>query len=224
MKEWQMPGKPALVLLHMQNGLVGEQTQLPNWGADAVVRIRETGMLDRIQDLLAAFRAKKLPIAFVNAHSTGALGTIPAFGYIYDEFRAAGLEMDILHDPQTRHNLDVMPEMNRQPDEGLLINWNLSAFTMSGLDIWLKLRKVDTIVWAGFAAHSAVYTATVQANDLWYNVIVPRDATAVVNPRVGLPKDMDPDEADRMVERVIFDILAPTYSLVTTSEDVIKHL
>lgn len=224
MKEWQFPGKPALVLIHMQNGLVGEQTQLPNWGADAIVQIRESGMMDRIQDLLAAFRAKKLPIVFVNAHSTGSLGTVPHFGYIYDEMRAAGLDMDLLHDEKVRRMLDVMPEMNRQPDEGLLINWNLGAFTMSGLDIWLKLRGVNTLVMVGFAGHSAVYTSTVQANDYWYNVVIPRDATAVVNPRVGLPAGLDPAEANKMVERVVFDILAPTYSLVTNSSDVIAHL
>ncbi len=91
MKEWQMPGKPALVLMHMQNGLAGEQSMIPNWGSDAIVAIRESGMIDRIQDLLAAFRAKKLPICFVSAHSTGALATVPAFGHIYDEIRASGL-------------------------------------------------------------------------------------------------------------------------------------
>ena len=133
MEEWQFPGKPALVVMHMQNGLAGSMTMMPTWSSDAAVAIRESGMVDRIQDLLAAFRDKQLPICFVNAHSTGSIGTAPEFGHIYKEFRSTRLEMDILHDETLRHDLDVMPEMNRQRGEGLLINWNLGAFTMSGL-------------------------------------------------------------------------------------------
>jgi nicotinamidase-related amidase len=224
MKEWQMPGKPALVLMHMQNGLAGSQTMIPNWGGDAIVAIRASGMLDRIQDLLAAFREKELPICFVNAHSTGALGTVPVFGHIYDEMRASGLEMDILHDEKTRHSLDVMPEMNRRPGEGVLINWNLGAFTMSGLEIWLRLRGVDTIVFCGFAGHSVVYTSTLQACDLWYNVVIPRDATCVLVPRTTVPEGWTMEEADKKVEEVAFEILAPTYALVTTTADVVAHL
>ena len=224
MEEWQFPGKPALVVMHMQNGLAGSMTMMPTWSSDAAVAIRESGMVDRIQDLLAAFRDKQLPICFVNAHSTGSIGTAPEFGHIYKEFRSTRLEMDILHDEKLRHDLDVMPEMNRQRGEGLLINWNLGAFTMSGLDVWLKLRHVDTIVFCGFAGHSVVYTSTLQACDLWYNVVSPRDATCVLVPRVTLPEGWRMEEADEMVEKVTFDILAPIYSHVTNSADVIAHL
>jgi nicotinamidase-related amidase len=224
MEKWEMPGKPALVLMHMQNGLAGSMTMMPNWSSDAAMAISESGMLDRIQELLAAFREKQLPICFVNAHSTGAMATVPKFGQIYQEMRASRLDMDILHDEQLRHNLDVMPEMNRRPDEGLLINWNLGAFTMSGLDIWLRLRGVDTIIFCGFAGHSVVYTSTLQACDLWYNVVIPRDATCVVVPRVTVPEGWTMEEADTTVEKVTFDILAPIYSLVTNSADVIAHL
>ncbi len=219
-----MPGKPALVLMHMQNGLAGSQTLIPNWGPDAAVAIKESGMLGRIQDLLAAFRGKQLPICFVNAHSTGAIGAVPVFGHIYKEMRSRGLEMDILHDETLRVALDVMPEMNRRPEEGVLINWNLGAFTMSGLDIWLRLRGVDTIVFCGFAGHSVVYTSTLQAADLWYNVVIPQDAACVLVPRVTLPEGWTTETAEKQVERVVFELLAPTYSLVTNTVDVIKHL
>lgn len=224
MQKWEIPGKAALVLLHMQRGLAGDQDFIPTWGGDAKVAIRESGMLDRIQDLLAAFRKKGLPICFVSAHPTGTMFTAPMFGHIYDEMRASGLEKDILRDEKTRRGLDVMPEMNRRPDEGLLVGWNLGAFTMSGLDIWLRLRGVNTIVFVGFAGHSVVYTSTLQACDLWYNVVIPRDATCVLVPRKTLPEGWTMEEADKKVEEVVFDILAPIYSKVTTSAEVIERL
>ena len=224
MADWQMPGKPALVVMHMQNGLAGSMTMMPTWSSDAAVAIRESGMVDRIKELLTAFREKQLPICFVNAQSTGSIGTAPEFGHIYKEFRSTKLDMDILHDEKLRHDLDVMPEMDRRPEEGLLINWNLGAFTMSGLDIWLRLRDVDTIIFCGFAGHSVVYTSTLQACDLWYNVVIPRDATCVLVPQVTVPEGWKREEADEMVERVTFDILAPIYSHVTASADVVAHL
>ena len=99
-----------------------------------------------------------------------------------------------------------------------------SALVGTGLDVWLKLRHVDTIVFCGFAGHSVVYTSTLQACDLWYNVVIPRDATCVLVPRVTLPEGWRMEEADEMVEKVTFDILAPIYSHVTNSADVIAHL
>jgi nicotinamidase-related amidase len=221
--EWKMDGKPALVLFHMQKGLAGEQDFIPNWGGDAAVAIRESGMIDRILDLLAAFRAKKLPVAFVNA-IPNPIGVLPAYGHIYNEIKAANLRSDLLHDERMRNGLDVMPEMNRRPDEPILMNWLLGAFTMSGLDIWLKTQGVKTCVFGGFAGHSVVYTSTVQAGDDWYSVIIPRDATCVLVPRVTVPEGTDIAAIDKKVEEVVFDILAPAYSLVTTTEDVIKHL
>jgi nicotinamidase-related amidase len=219
-----MEGTPALVLFHMQRGLAGEQDFIPNWGGDAVGAIRDSGMVEKIQELLAAFRAKKLPVAFVNA-IPNPLGKVPAYGYLYDEIRAANFEkLDLLHDERLRYGLDVMPEMARQPDEPILMSWLLGGFTMSGLDTWLKLNKVDTCVFGGFAGHSVVYTSTLQAGDYWYNVVIPRDATCVLIPRMTIPEGWDPVGADKKVEEVVFDILAPTYSLVTTTTDVIKHL
>jgi hypothetical protein len=69
-----------------------------------------------------------------------------------------------------------------------------------------------------------VYTSTVQASDLWCNVVIPRDATCVLVPRMTVPEGWEMEEADKKVEQVVFDILAPTYSKVTTSADVIDHL
>ena len=49
MTDRKMDGKPALVLFHMQRSLAGEQDFIHNWGGDAAVAMRESGMLDRIQ-------------------------------------------------------------------------------------------------------------------------------------------------------------------------------
>jgi nicotinamidase-related amidase len=224
MSDWKFDGKPGLVLLHLQNGLVGEQDFIPNWAAESVRAIRESGMLDRIQDLLAAFRAKKLPVCFVSVNPPGDMPVVPAYGHLFREMEAAGISGDILHDERLRRSMDIIPEMNRQPDEPVLKQWLLGGFTMSGLDLWLKLNYVRTVVLAGYAGHSVVYNTMIQAADLWYSVIIARDATAVNVPHATMAAGTDFAAVDKNVEHVCFDIMAPTYSLVTNAKDIIGHL
>jgi len=224
MSDWKMDGKPGLVLLHVQNGLVGEQDFIPNWASESVRAIRESHMLDRCQDLLAAFRAKKLPICFVSVNPPGDMPFVPAYGHLFREMEAAGISGDILHDERLRWSMEVIPEMNRQPDEPILKQWLLGGFTMSGLDLWLKLNYVRTVILGGYAGHSVVYNTMIQAADLWYSVIIARDATCVNVPHATMSADTDFAAVDKNVEHVTFDIMAPTYSLVTSSEDIIRHL
>jgi nicotinamidase-related amidase len=224
MSDWKFDGKPGLVLLHVQNGLVGEQDFIPNWASESRLAIRKSGMLDRVQDLLAAFRAKKLPVCFVSVNPPGDMPTVPAYGHLFREMEAAGISGDILHDERLRRSMEVIPAMNRQPDEPVLKQWLLGGFTMSGLDIWLKLKGVRTVVLGGYAGHSVVYNTMIQAADLWYSVVIARDATCVNVPHATMPEGTDFAAVDKNVEHVVFDIMAPTYSLVTSTEDVVGHL
>ena len=226
MNDWKMDGKPGLVVLHMQQGLVGKGTRIPRWFEAAKKVILESGMTDRIQDLLKAFRAEGLPVVFVSSLGNP-IGTVPAYGRLYANIEhtrgpeMAKMEANFVDNPRVREIVEVIPELSRRPDEPLLINWLLGGFTNSGLDLVLKLRGVRTIVLVGFALHSIVYNTAVQAGDLWYSTIIPRDASAVCVPPTFPGAS---PELDKKVTDVVLDVLAPTISLVTTSADVIAHL
>ena len=57
--------KPALVFIHMQFGITDERGTVAFLGHAKATR--ESGIIARQQALLKAFRAKKLPVIFVNA-------------------------------------------------------------------------------------------------------------------------------------------------------------
>ena len=61
MSDWKMKGKPALVILHMQQGIVGEEGNVPGL-FDA---INEAGIIPRQQALLKAFRDKAVSLGLV---------------------------------------------------------------------------------------------------------------------------------------------------------------
>ena len=76
MTDWEMIGKPALVILHMQEGIVGNRRMFPGKDKD----IELAGVLPHQQALLKAFRDRELPIVYVNA-LPNPIGILPAYGF-----------------------------------------------------------------------------------------------------------------------------------------------
>ena len=213
MSDWEIDGKPALVILHMQEGMIGKGTFHPERHHTVVKAVNESGMLNHIRELLKAFRDKELPVIFVNVlhnpfGASSAYGSL--FQYSGEPQKSLGLS-GMLDSSSTREDLEVISELNRRTDEPLLLNWLLGAFNNSGLDLILKFKGVKTLVLAGFTGHSVVYHTAVQAVDLWYSVIIPRDAS------------VSPAPAQKAFEAVM-EIMAPSIALVTTTEDVVWHI
>lgn len=220
MREWKMEGKPALVLLHYQEGIIGKGDWVQGWYEPAKERVLQVGMIEHTKVLLKAFREKGLPVVFVNA-IPNPIGKLPKYGFLFDKNREHYNDAPLVENEDLARGLKVMPEMERRPNEPVLYNWLLAGFTNSGLDAYLRANNVETIVLCGFALNSVVYHTAVQAGDLWYNTIIPSDTAAVYMPR-KFPGDR-PD-IDEIVTKVVLEEMAPSLSLVTTSDDVIAHL
>ena len=202
MNDWTMKGKPAFVLLHMQQGIVGKRGNIPG----LYEAIGKSGIIPRQQELLRAFRDKGLPAVFVRAlHVTGSqnpCGVLPAYGNLCTLIETA---------EETPDNLEIIPEVAPRPGEPVLTNWLVGAFTCSGLDEVLRANGVETIVLAGCVTHIAVYTAALQAIDKWYSVIIADDACTV-------PADQ------KRAEDVVLEMMAPNISLVTGTADIVGHI
>ena len=199
--EWKMHGKPALVVNHMQASILDNKSEY-NFGP----LVRQSGMIERVRALLAAFRERNLPIVYLGAvmGDGGLQHRLPAYGKLFDMIRS---NIDKLDDRESART--VIAELGRRPEEPVLVNWLLGGYTQSGLDTWLKVNHVDTVVMTGFATHSVVFNATIQACDNWYSVVIPRDAMTSFLPSLS---------------ETMLNELFPFYSKVTTTADVIAHL
>lgn len=210
MNEWKLHGKPALVIVHMQEGIAGALTQ-----EDRARDVRESDHLPHQQRLLNAFRARSLPVIFVNVDNpTDKPGLFPVYGTMFEFMRNQALMRREGDDDLKRR--DVIAELTPLAGEPVLFNRFLGAFTHSGLDETLKAQNVDTLVIIGMALHVAVFNATIQAVDLSYSVIVPQDACVPT-----LSANRTPD---MLRIRVAFLEMFFRYALVTTADDVIAHL
>jgi nicotinamidase-related amidase len=197
--EWKMVGKPALIFIHMQFGITDECGTVAFLGHAKATR--ESGIIPRQQALLKAFRDKKLPVIYVNA-VTDPKSKFPVYGKFWPGIQKTGANL-----PGSK-DIEVIPELAPLPGEPVLGNWVFGMFSSNNLEKVLKELGVETLVLAGVATDMAVLSAVFQASDLFYNLIVPGDASTSANPKFH-------EVAMEMISAV---------TLVTTTEDVIAHL
>ncbi|MFH0845601.1 MAG: cysteine hydrolase [Pseudomonadota bacterium] len=200
MSEWKMVGKPALILIHMQHGICHEAGTVAFLGHAKATK--DSGILLRQHALLKAFRAKKLPIIYVNA-VTDPKSVLSPYGKFYPAITSTKANL-----PGSK-DIEVLAEVAPQPGEPVLQNWVFGIFSNSGLEKILKDKGVTTLVMAGVATDMAVLTSVLQAADLFYNMIVPSDASTSANPKA---------------HDVAMNMMIPAMALVTTTEDIIAHL
>jgi nicotinamidase-related amidase len=217
--DFEIVGKPALVLIHLQNNLVGGiGPAMPDWMPSALQGIRDSGMIGKCKMLADTFRAKGLPVIFVHADGDP-IGKVPAYGDLWRQIEKSGHNFT---DEEKKRYWGVVPEMEYNPKtDDLICNWFSSPFNMSGLELVFKKYNVDTAVFGGFALMSAVYTACNACSDKLYNSIMAVDASYVSVPPVtpGYHEGLN----DVVAEAVI-RVMAPAIAQVTDAATVIDKV
>ena len=145
--------KTALIVIDLQNGIVGLPTARP---AGEVI--------ERAATLAEAFRNRNLPVVLVNVDG-GAPGRTeqPRRGE-----RPAGWA-------------ELVPELHRQPSDLLVTKRTWGAFIHTNLDATLRELGVSQVVVAGIATSAGVESTARQAYELGYNVTLAVDAMTDMN-------------------------------------------
>ncbi|QRP62730.1 isochorismatase family protein [Rhodanobacter sp. FDAARGOS 1247] len=139
----------ALIVIDLQKGIVAYPTAHPT--AEVVTRARA---------LSEAFRRHQLPVILVNV-SGGAPGRTERPRNLND------LPADWA---------ELVPELDRQPQDHVVTKHTWGAFTGTGLDTYLKAQGVTQIVLAGIATSIGVESTARQAHELGYHVTIAVDA------------------------------------------------
>lgn len=110
--------------------------------------------------LAEAFRERGLPVVLVNV-AGGAPGRTeqpPRSGDFPPEFT------------------ELLPELNRQPQDHLVTKRTWGAFTGTGLEVWLRGQGVTQVVICGVATSIGVESTARQAHEAGFNVTLAVDA------------------------------------------------
>jgi nicotinamidase-related amidase len=146
--------KTALIVIDLQKGIVAFPTVHP---IGDVVQHAAT--------LAAAFRRHRLPVVLVNVDA-GAPGRTEQARRM--EAFPAGWT-------------DLVPELDRQPQDHLVTKRTWGAFTNTGLEAHLKALAVTQVVIAGVATSIGVESTARQAYALGFNVALAVDAMTDMN-------------------------------------------
>jgi len=201
MVEWQWVGKPALMIIHMQNAVIKTPSPFETMGHGRAAY--EEGVVGRIQDLVRAFRRKSLPVIFMVAHTP--LDTkFPTYGLFWDGVRGGDVNRKGTWDTE------IIEELSPLAEEPVFYNWPFNIF-MGGnnLEQHLAEQGIETIVLTGVATGMSVSTAAFALADRFYNLIVPSDAVT---------------DGNRGLNEAIINGMIPAIALVTSAEDVVAHL
>jgi nicotinamidase-related amidase len=162
--------KTALIVIDLQKGIVSRPAVHPM-----------DGVLKHVVALTEAFRRQGLPVVLVNV-AGGAPGRT--------------------EQPRVRPDLqpgwtDLIPELNRQPQDHVVTKHTPGAFTNTDLEAHLKELGVTQVVIVGIATSNGVEVTARQAYELGFNVTLATDAmtdlraeahaysTTRVFPRIG---------------------------------------
>ena len=200
MSEWKLVGKPALLLVHMQNAICKEPSPIQAMGHARATR--DDGIIPNIRALQEAFRAKGLPVVFVCTY-TPENAVFPAYGGFW-----TGSKQIVVNRMGTR-DVEVVDELAPVPGEPVFYNWPFNVFYNTGLQEYLEAQGVETVVLTGVATGMSVGTAAWALAERFYNLIIPSDTCT---------------DGNRALHEMLIKAQLPAIGLITTAKDVIAHL
>ena len=200
MGDWQLVGKPALLVVHMQNAVIKTPSPLEVLGHGRAAY--EDGVVANIEGLVNSFRDKGLPVVFCVA-CTDPDSKFPVHGGFWPGVKESKVNY------KGSWDVEVIEELAPLPAEPIFYNWPFNVFEGTGLDEYLKGQDVETVVLTGVATGMSVGTAAWALAERFYNLIFVSDATT---------------DANRELHKAIINWTIPAIGLVTTSADVVAHL
>jgi nicotinamidase-related amidase len=199
------PGRTALVVVDMQRGFLdpGEAMEVPP--ARAIVPV--------IRALLAAFRARRLPVVFTEFTYSPAVPVL--VGELHPEHRPAppggprGFGMPssscLEGDPSAR----TVEELAPRPDELVVRKRWYDGFAGTELDGALRSRGVTSLVVTGTMTDICVLSTVVGAFNREYRLSVVEDGVATLWPEI---------------QRATLDIVARAFGRVVQSKEILDTI
>lgn len=177
------PSTTAIVTSEVQNGVVGERSALPELAAAAAPAI------DRIAELCVAGRRRGVRVV----HATAARRA-DAAGSNLNARLFAGVRRSPVQLLPGSFESQVVAALGPEPEDLVLSRLHgLSPMAGTDLDPILRNLGIQTIVVTGVSVNVAVTNLVMDAVNLGYQVVVPRDAV------VGLPADY----ADAVIDQTL---------------------
>ncbi|MGK2947892.1 MAG: cysteine hydrolase [Acidimicrobiales bacterium] len=189
------PAHTAIVTSEVQNGVVGERSALP-----ALAEAAAGAMLPNLTRLLPAARGAGVQVVHCTAYRRG-----DGKGANHNARLFMGVRKSPVALLPGTPEVAVVPELGPEPADLVLTRTHgLSPMAGTDLDPVLRNLGVRTIVVTGVSVNVAITNLVMDAVNLGYAVVLPRDAVC------GIPADY--------ADAVIDNTLALLAAVVTTDD------
>jgi nicotinamidase-related amidase len=159
-------GRSVLVVWDMQRGIAGRASN-------------RAEMVPRIAELLAAYRARKLPILY-SQHTT------PPEGWgnpsMARSMARRGMPPGGFRLARGMHEWEIIPELEPRPDELVLVKFTPSFFVGTPLGSMLRFRNAETLVLSGVSTEGGIFSTARHAANLGFHPLVVEDAVGSMTP------------------------------------------
>ena len=192
------PDHTAVLTMEIQRGVVGDLTSFPQL-ADAAERV---GVVPNTARVLAAARALGVPVV----HCTAQFRADRAGSTVNCQLIAAMVRTPE-HLLEGTPATELIPALGPEPSDLVCSRLHgVSPFSGTSLDIWLRSLGVTTVVATGVSVNLGVLGLAIEACNLGYQVVVPRDTVA------GLPDEY---------AAAVLDNTFPLIATLTTTDDLL---
>jgi nicotinamidase-related amidase len=158
-------GKPALLVMDMQNGIVSRYAENGN-------------VLLPFQKAVEAARRHAIPVIYVRVAFREGYPEICPRNKSFSQI--SGIGGMTVSDTATQIHESVQP----RPDEPVVTKLRISAFTGSDLEVILRSRQIDTLILSGISTSGVVLSTLREAADKDFALTVISDACLDADPEV----------------------------------------
>lgn len=170
------PATTAVCTMELQRGVTGDQAAM----VELAKEVRAAGVIDNAARLCAAARRAGAQVV----HCTAAWRDDQRGAKVNSRIQAAALKLNQGRLDPNHPGSQVMPELDPQPSDVIVQRLHgMTPFISTPLDQILRNMGIETVIAVGNSLNIGIPGMCMNAVDLGYQVVVPRDAVA------GTPKD-----------------------------------
>jgi nicotinamidase-related amidase len=155
-------------------------------------------LVPRMQAVRAAAKAKGVQIVYVQ------VGFRPGYPEVSDRNPAFTMVRDNGILALGNEDQQIHPDLAPEADDVVVTKRRYGPFYSTDLDQILRVKGIDTLVFAGIATSGVVLTGVRNAADMDYRVVVLSDCCG---------------DGDEEVHRVLLEKVFPAQAVVTTSDE-----
>ncbi|BBD88882.1 MULTISPECIES: cysteine hydrolase family protein [Staphylococcus] len=170
-----MTNQTALLVMDMQKGIAHNVPQI-------------NSLIKANQRAIAAAREHHIPVVFMRVALEKNFADVSPNNRVFSSFKQRGINMT-----ENDEFAQIIDELEPDEDEPILTKRRFSAFTGSGLEVFLQANRINHLVLTGISTSGVVLSTALEAADKDFQITVLEDA-------IG---DRSKDKHDFIIEQIL---------------------